>query len=338
MKCSRQSSVIGSGLCPLLLMLLLGVLASHAAETEARWAIIVVGSSGDQELQKAYLKEITDLHTLLTGPLALPSDRIMVLFEDPSLKPELIRYQSTMENLKAACRNLAGRVKRADSILIFIDGHGSYEGSTYKLNLVGPDPTAEDLATLLYSIPAARFIVVNATNCSGGSLSAFSREGRIVITATKSGMEKNQTHMGQYFIDAFRNNAADSDKNGRVSLMEAFSYLSLKVEDYYKSEGSLQTEHPVLDDNGDAQAQSKPSPENGEGLFARTAFLDAGVLSGTREDMNPEQQELARAAAEIEKQIENLKYKKKELPEAEYEKRLEELLLKLARIHAKLSK
>ena len=52
--------------------------------------------------------------------------------------------------------------------------------------------------------------------------------------------------------------------------------------------------------------------------------------------LSAEQEELARAAQEIEKQIETLKYAKGKLPEAEYEKRLEDLLIKLARINAKL--
>jgi hypothetical protein len=320
----------------LLLALSLGPMAAKAEEREDRWAVIVVGSSGDSNLQKAYLKEIADLHEVLTGPLALPKDRVAVLFDDPSQNPDLIQHKSTLENLHIVLRNLAGRVNKDDRVFIFIEGHGSYDGKRYTLNLVGPDPTAEDLAEILFSIPARRFVVVNATNCSGGSIPALSGEGRIIITATKSGMERNQTHMGQFFIDALKNNAADSDKNGRVSIIEAFSFASRKVEDYYSSDGNLQTEHPVLDDNGDGQAQSKPAPENGDGLLARTAFLDAGTRPGSRENLSAEQEELAIAAQEIEKQIESLKYAKGKMSEAEYEKRLEDLLLKLARINAKL--
>jgi len=189
---------------------------------------------------------------------------------------------------------------------------------------------------MLYSIPAQRFVVINATNCSGGSIPALSGNGKIVITATKSGMEKNQTHMGQYFIEAFKNKAADSDKNGRVSIIEAFSYASQKVESYYGSEGNLQTEHSVLDDNGDAQAQSKPSPENGEGFLARTTFLDLEATVSAGEKLTPEQQKLKLEAQELEKQIEALKYSKSRMAEADYEKKLEDLLLKLAKINAKL--
>lgn len=312
--------------------------ALHAEERDGRWAIILAGLSGDADLQKAYLEEIRDLHAALEGPLGFPRNRIVVLFDDPSKDPVLIRHQSTRENLRAVSLDLAGRVQKDDLVFVFIDGHGSYDGKTYKLNLVGPDPTAEELAAYLYSIPAQRFVVVNATNCSGGSLPALSQKGKIVITATKSGMERNQTHMGRHFVDSFRDTAADLDKDGRVSILEAFSYASRKVEEYYEREGNLQTEHPVLDDNGDGQAQSKPAPENGEGLFARTTFMDAGISATPRENLTPERQKLVLEAEELGKQIEALKYAKGEMAEVDYEKRLEALLVRLAQINAKLSK
>jgi hypothetical protein len=307
-----------------------------AGERDGRWAILLSGVSGDTELQKEYLKEIRDLHSTLVNSLGFSRDRIAVLFDDPSKDPDLIRYKSTRDNLLEVCSTLAGQVQKEDLVFVFIEGHGDYDGKIYKLNLVGPDPTADDLAAILYAIPAQHFIVINATNCSGGSIPALSQKGKIVVSATKSGMEKNLTHFGRYFVEAFKDDAADSDKSGRISILEAFSYARQRVEAYYDDEGNLQTEHAVLDDNGDAQAQSKPAPENGEGLLARNTFLDAGIPSRAQANRTPEQQKLALEAQELEKQIETLKYAKGSTPEAEYEKKLEELLLKLARINAKL--
>ena len=312
--------------------------AAYGAERDGRWAILMSGVSGDPDLQKAYLKELRDLSSVLEGSLGFPRDQIAVLFDDPSLDPKLVQRKSTLEALQAVCRDFTGRVKKEDLVFVFIEGHGDYDGKVYKLNLVGPDPTAGELASMLYSIPAQRFVIVNTTNCSGGSLPALSQGGKVVITSTKSGMEKNQTHFGQYFVDAFKNNAADSDKNGRVSMIEAFLYASRKVEAYYKKEESLQTEHPVLDDIGAGQGQNNPTPENGEGLFARTTFLDNGISSADRTDLTLEQKKLASEARDLEMQIEQLKYQKSKMPEADYEKQLEALLLRLAEINAKLSK
>ena len=325
---------------PTVFLMLCFVQAASAAERNGRWAILLAGVSGDPDLQKVYLNEIADIHAALESSFGFPRDQIFVLFDDPSKNPGLVQYKSTRENLQAVCFNLAGRVKKEDLVFVFLEGHGDYDGKVYKLNLVGPDPTGEDLSALLYSIPAQHFVVVNATNCSGGSIPALSQKGKIIITATKSGMEKNQTHFGQYFAEAFKNNAADLDKNGRVSILEAFSYARQKVDDYYESEGILQTEHAVLDDNGDAQGQNKPAPENGEGFLARTTFLDAGAppIPSAGTTLTPERQKLASEAQELEKQIEALKYAKGQMKEADYEKELEDLLLRLAQINAKLRK
>jgi hypothetical protein len=334
---SRQSSA--AAFC-LLVCAFLPVAGAPAkgAERDGRWAILISGVSGDPELQKTYLDEITDLYSILINSLGFPRSQVAVLSEDPSKNPDMIRRKSTREELHALCRELAGRVQPSDLMFVYIDGHGDYDGKTYKLNLVGPDPTGEELASMLYSIPAQRYIVVNTTNCSGGSIPALSRKGKIIITSTKSGMEKNQSHASRFFIDAFKNNAADSDKNERVSIFEAYTYAKQKVEEYYQSEGSVQTEHPVMDDNGDGQAQAQPSSENGEGLMARTVYLDSGMGAEQAAGLTPEQQLLAREARSIESQIEALKYAKSGMPETEYEAKLEELLLKLAKINAKLPK
>ncbi len=317
-------------------VLFMGIQTTYGAERDGRWAILLAGASGDPDLQERYLGEIRDLHALLTGPLGFPGDHVVVLFDNPEMDPELIQYKSTRKGLEEVCLNLAKRVDEDDLVFIFIEGHGSYDGKTYKLNLVGPDPTDWELAAILYSIPADRFAVINATNCSGGSLPALSQKGKIVITATKSGMEKNLTHMGRYFVEAFKDNAADSDKNGRVSISESFFYTSQKVEGYYTDQNNLQTEHSVLDDNGDAQGQSVLTPESGEGLLASTTFLDSGVRADSLAGLIPEQEKLALEARELERQIEALKYEKEEMAQADYEKKLEDLLLRLARINEKL--
>lgn len=331
-----------------LLLILTGLSPGHsqagpqgrnALDRDTRWAILVTGTSGDPDLQKQYLKELVELRSVLEDSLGYPRDRVVALFDDPALDPAHIQYQSTRENLARVCRDVAGRAGKDDSVFIFLEGHGSADGSTYKLNLVGPDPTGEDLASMFYSIPAQRFLVVNATNCSGASLEALAGKGRIVIAATRSGSEKNLTHLGKYLIDAFAANHADVDKNGRVSVYEAFAYAAHQVEEYYTKEGSMQTEHPMLNDNGDAQAVTPAeAAAAGSAMFSRAAYLDRGSPLLTQGDMSPESQALAREAQSLEKQIELLKSSKDEMSEAEYEKRLEELLLKLAEVQTKLRK
>lgn len=310
----------------------------RAEERDGRWAILLAGASGDPGLRMEYLKELRDARETLDGPLRFRKDQVFVLFDDVTKDKDLIQFQSTRENLGSVCREIGRRAAKDDLVFVLILGHGSFDGTNYKLNLVGPDPTAQELASVLYSIPAQRFIVVNTTTCSGASLQALSGTGRIVIVSTRSGSEKNLTHMSAYFVEALRDNKADVDKNGRVSMLEAFNYAARKTEEYYSSEGNLQTEHAMLDDNGDAQGHPKPGPDNGDGLLARTAYLDLGPGTLAQNPASPEQQQLGLEAQSLEKQIESLKYSKSGMPPAEYEKKLEELLLKLAQVNAKLRK
>ncbi len=325
--------------CLLLMSPALSVSADHEETArDNRWALLVAGISGDKELQEEYLRQLRILRGVLTGPMRLPEDRVVVLVDDPASAPDLSPVKATRDGLIQVARQLSDRVMNEDQVFVYIAGHGSSDGRGYRLNLVGPDPTADELASLLYAIPARSFIVVNSTSCSGGSIEALSGPGKIVVAATKSGQEKNLTHMGQYFVEALKENAADTDKNGRVSMLEAFHYASQRVEEHYSKEGNLQTEHAVLDDSGDGQAHAKPSPENGDGLLARTAYLDAGAAVRAEGGLSAEERTLAADAQELEKQIETLKYSKSAMSEAEYEKKLESLLLRLAEVRAKLKK
>ena len=308
------------------------------AAQENRWALLVGGISGDAELQAEFLQWIRDLHETLEESLGFRKDQIIVLFDEPQLAPDIVRDKSTHANLQKASRELASAAPEIDTLFVFIIGHGSVDGRNYKLNLPGPDPEAKDLAEMLASIPARRIAVVNATTCSGASVKDLSGKGRIVVAATKSGSEKNRTHMGAFFIEALKNTDADTDKNNRISILEAFTYARRRTEEYYRKRGNLQSEHPVLDDNGDGEAHAVPLPDdpgNADGLLARRTYLDSGdPLVGAR--VGPGQQALIQKARSLEEQIDDLRSVKAEISVREYEARLEELLLELARTRAKL--
>ncbi len=310
--------------------------ARPAADRVAPWAILISGSSGDPGLQQEYLKQLKEMGAIL-GKLGFPPDHIAVLFDDPSRDSAFVQHKSTREELQNVCRSIAAQAGKDDLLFVLILGHGSMEGEDYKLNLVGPDPTGSQLAAMLDEIPG-RSIIVNTTNCSGGSLPALSKKGRIVITATRSGNEKNQTHFAEHFIQAFQENKADTDKDGRVSILEAFRYAGQMVQAGYSSEGTLQTEHPQLNDSGDGKGESNPSAENGQGLLARITYMDSGGAGLSRADMTQEEAAMTREAESLQKQIETLKYAKSQMSQDDYEKKLEELLLKLAQINAKLRK
>ena len=158
-------------------------------------------------------------------------------------------------------------------------GHGSFDEFDYKFNLPGPDLTATELAGLLDKIPAHQTIV-NMTSASGGSIAALEKPKRVIITATKTGTEKNATVFPRYWIEGLRDPAADADKNDIVTALEAFRYAEEKTAKFYETQKRLSTEHALIEDAGKGEGVKVPSAENGEGLMAgRFAILHLGATA-----------------------------------------------------------
>ena len=175
------------------------------------------------------------------------------------------------------------------------------------------------------------------TSASGGSRAALEKQGRVVITATKSGNEKNATVFARYWVEALRDPAADTDKNETVTALEAFNYANEKTAQFYDSQKRLATEHPMLEDTGQGDGARKPSAENGQGLLAsRFTLLRLGStqLAAT----TPEKKALLEKREDLEQAIDKLKYEKAALPPDQYKQQLSQLLLELAKTQAELDK
>jgi hypothetical protein len=215
-------------------------------------------------------------------------------------------------------------------------GHGTFDGKEARFNLRGPDLSTTDLALWLqpFHRPLA---VINTASSSAPFLNKLSATNRVVITATRSGHEQNYTRFGQYFAEAIANPEADLDKDGQVSLLEAFLMASRQVAEFYKAEGRLASEHALLDDNGDGlgtpadwfrglRAIKKPK-ENAamDGLLAGQFHL---IRSDAESKLTAEQR--ARRDA-LEREVLLYREKKGQVPEDEYYRELEQLLLPLAR-------
>ena len=235
-----------------------------------------------------------------------------------------------------ALNAIASEAKPEDSFALLVIGHGSFDGTDYKLNIPGPDITAKEIAHLLNAIPARRQLVVNMTSCSGASIPALVRKDRIVITATKSGTEKNATIFARYWVDALKDPGADTDKNGTVSALEAFRYAQSKVAAYFESEKLLATEHPLLADSGSVDAVRDPKPENGQGLKAAAFPVMRAEVEA--KSVAPAKQKLVTRKEDLEARIDRLKYQKAAMSPDEYKQQLTQLLLELAKTQAEIDR
>ena len=155
------------------------------------------------------------------------------------------------------------------------------------------------------------------------------------MTATKSGFERNESQFGKYFVEAYSADAgsSDTDKNSRISVLEAFEYARLRVEGYYKEQNLLKTEHAQLDGDGDGKGSTEPVDADAEAAGAAYLFGAGDRFAGvSAEDVSndPELARLVSERRELEGKVEALKLQKESMPEDLYLQELERLLLELA--------
>jgi hypothetical protein len=243
----------------------------------------------------------------------------------------------TREQIRARFAEIAKQAKATDALVVMLIGHGTFDGVDYKFNIPGPDITGAELAALLDHVPATRQLVVNMTSSSGGSIETLRRPTRVVITATKTGTEKNATVFARYWAEALRDPAADVDKNEAISALEAFHYAEHKTSDFYESQKRLATEHAVLEDTGKGEGERVPSAENGEGKLA-AAFPVVRLGANAAAARDPAKRPLLEKKEQLEQAIDKLKYEKAAMPADAYKKQLTQLLLDLARTQEALDK
>ena len=302
-------------------MLLLIIPVKSAADE--RFALIVSGAAGGPEYVAQYDRWSTQLSKTLIEALKFDPARVTVLSE--TSRPA---DAATAENVRRMIASVASRMTRDDVLFILLIGHGTFDGSDAKFNLVGPDLESADWSALLKGIPG-RVVLVNTSSASFPFLERLSGPRRIIITATDSPAQRYDTVFPEYFIRALTDPGADLDKNERVSMWEAFAAASAAVRRHYQQRGQLSTEHALLDDNGDLVGNEAATPGDDGSLASRT-YLDE-----SRPDAQPTDEvllKLLQRKSTLEAEIEDLKIRRQFLPAAEYAKEFERLMIELSKV------
>jgi hypothetical protein len=298
------------------------VVLAAAAEAGERYALIVSGASGGEKYATQQQKWRDDLAAALRNTFVFAEANVVALAEEGATTSK-----ATADNVKRLLGDLRRRLTKEDLLLVVLIGHGTFDGESAKFNLVGPDLTAPEWKGLLDGIPG-RVVVVNTTESSYPFLEELSQRGRVIVTATDSVAQRFATVFPEHFVRAISDLSSDFDKNGRVSVWEAFAAASAAVKDYYEQRGQLSTERPVLDDNGDKVGREAQAP-GPDGTLARTTYLDAEPGTITADVALAG---LQRRRAALEAQLEELKAKKDSLAGPDYESQLERVLIELARV------
>jgi hypothetical protein len=309
-------------------VLALVVWAAPAAAQTVHLAVIV-GLAGDPEHGETFRRWAATLVDTASGRLGVPKDRIVYLLDDPALDAKRATGKSTREEVTRALGTVAKNAGPEDVVFVVLIGHGTFDGKVAKFNLPGPDMTPSDFAPLLAKITARHLVFVNTAAASGPFIADLSGPGRTIVTATRTGAEHFATLFGGAFIDALTGDAADADKNKRVSVLEAFNAAKLEVARTYEREGLMLTEHPLLDDSGDREGSGAPTAEGKNGREA--ALLSLGpVASAEPASDDPKLRALHAERRELEQRVEALILKKSTMDPAQYASELEKLLTDLA--------
>ena len=311
---------------------MMGMLAWQAGVGERDSHLLIVsGIGGQPQYSDAFHRWGMTLVTAATDRWGLPPSNVVYLAEQPERDPARIGGRSTKENVERALSEMAQRSGPMDRIFIVLIGHGSTRGEESHFNLPGPDIAAAELAKLLQQFPTQTVVLANTSSASGGFVSVLSGPNRVIVTATKTGFERNEAIFGEFFVEAFAADGADVDKNERVSVLEAFDYARLQVARRYEDDNRLLTEHAVLDDNGDGEGSTEPDPNTSDGALARTLFLDRlGAVAAGPDSDDSVLVALYNEKGDLEERIGALRNLKEAMELEVYEAELENLLVQLA--------
>lgn len=282
-----------------------GLLAVAPAAQAELYYLIVGGLGGEASYDEAFAGYAESL-----------AEAALRTVGEESRVAVLAGADASRDALRASLADLAEQTGETDSLAVFLVGHGSYDGQRYKFNLPGPDIDGNELGALLAAVPARTQLIVNATSASGAVLEDWSADNRTVITATRSGAERNATRFAEHWAAALSSDESDLDKNNVITAREAFDYAARKVADSYESEGTLATEHPQI--AGDAAARFDVAR-----LVARVADT-------------PRMQALIDELDSLEEQIAALRLRRNELAVDDYQAQLQALLVELALVQQQI--
>lgn len=275
--------------------------AAAAAELHV---VIVEGLGGNDIYRQQFADQVDAIERASTST----SESMRVFYDGEFSRDDVVEH----------FRALADELASDDRVAVFLIGHGSYDDHEYKFNIAGPDITGADLLDMLAALPAASQLLVNTSSASGATYELLRADGRTLILATKSGVERHATRFGHYFAIALGDASADLDKNELVTAEEAFRFAERQVADYFERNGQLATEHPRIEG----------------GQPARFSLSRLGAVRPATADAQLER--LVESRRRMNADIEALRLRRDALGADEYQSELLRLMLELATVEERI--
>lgn len=212
------------------------LLIAYSAAVPAELHVVVIeGLGGEDRYADQFAEQVdavVDAARSLTG-----ENRIRAFRSGEFARADVLEYFETLRS----------GIAETDQVALYLIGHGSYDDYEYKFNIDGPDLTGEDITGMLDALPSTNQLLVNTSSASGAIAELARDDNRMLILATRSGVERHATRFGNYFAAALEDPTADLDKNRIISAAEAFSFAERQVDDWFERNGQLATEHPRLE-------------------------------------------------------------------------------------------
>jgi hypothetical protein len=201
------------------------------------------------------------------------------------------------------------------------------------VSLPGRSLTLADYRGFLELLEPRPVAFVNAASASGDFASALAGEGRVVVTATRSAQQRNATIFGGHFVRAFVGDEADLDRDGRVSILEAFEFARQETERHYRDLGLISPEQALLEDRAQGGGVPLPMEDDAVGILAGRFFLESVVPASVAGGANAERlRELYLRQEALEVEVATLGQRRELLGPSEYQAALEPVLVELATV------
>lgn len=250
----------------------------------AHFAVIVSGSSGDARHARWFWNSSTWIYRVLKEKYGYEDENIYYLYEEPTRaarqeededknRKVVIDGKATLGNFRKILEHLEGIVAEGDRLFFFMIGHAGFHNGDSWHDLVGEDLSGAEFGRRLDRLKTKNIVAVFSPCQTEGFILKAGKPGRVILTSTRRN-ENNCAGVAEAAIRGLEDSKYDLDKDGRLSLYEAYESVVQEQVDWYRSHGLRQSEHALIDDNGDARGSYLPDePDRGDGETAKGVFL-----------------------------------------------------------------
>lgn len=228
-----------------------------ADETSQTWAVVISGINRDPNEQQIKADAVVGFNNYLTEELGLTALHVRTLVAKDSPVATNNTMESSLENLKKTMAEMSKSVKKQDRFIFYYTGQANIVKKKLRFNLPGKDICHDEFSELISKIQPENMLIV--LDCPGAGLGIKSLTGpkRLIIAAAGSDQPFSTT-FSEYFIPALRNRDSDFNNDGKVTMLEAFKFASMRQDDYYNTDDRVKIENPLLEDDADGIPSQNP--------------------------------------------------------------------------------